>query len=185
MTLNGRQARQFADALLSAFPSHDYLQALLLKGLGVNLQTITGGGGTEKQVNEVLIWAQAQGRLDELVAAAVEASPRNSAVAQLAKDFEQWVRQTPAAEMRPAGGVDTVRLRKLLTDSFSVEELQALCADVEQMLQHKGVPLKVDLETVGGASKPAQVLNLIQFLQRRGQLEALIAAAREARPGLL
>jgi hypothetical protein len=186
MTLTGKQARQFAEALLSAFPSQGDLQQLLLRGLGVNLNTIVGNDGTEKQVNEILIWAQGQGRLDELVTAAREASPRSAAVAQLETDFARWV-QEAAPVAAPVGGapVDASRLRRVLTDAFSVEELQLLCADVEQALADRGVALKVDLETVGGASKPAQVLNLVQYLQRRNLLEPLLAAARAARPGLL
>jgi hypothetical protein len=189
MTLTGRQARQFAEALRSAFPSQGDLQQLLLRGLGVNLNTIVGNDGTEKQINEILIWAQGQGRLDELVAAAREASPRNAAVAQLETDFARWVQEAaPVAGpgAAPAGApVDASRLRRVLTEAFSVEELQLLCADVEQALAERGVTLMVDLETVGGESKPAQVLNLVQYLQRRNLLETLVAAARAARPGLL
>ncbi len=44
---------------------------------------------------------------------------------------------------------------------------------------------QVDPEIVGGSGKPAQVLNLIQYLDRRGYLDYLVKAVRRARPGII
>jgi hypothetical protein len=76
-------------------------------------------------------------------------------------------------------------LRRLIEQSFSREELEGLCADIEQRLRDAGQNYPVDLDTVGGANKPAQVLNLLEYLKRRGHLEHLVAAVEAARPGLL
>jgi hypothetical protein len=71
----------------------------------------------------------------------------------------------------------------LLISSFSIDELQALCWDAEALLQEDGIQLPVSLEMVGGGSKTAIVMNLIDYFDRRGHLEYLVEAVRSARPG--
>jgi len=43
----------------------------------------------------------------------------------------------------------------------------------------------VNLEMVGGEGKRAKVLNLIQYLERRGYLSYLVSAVRKARPEII
>jgi hypothetical protein len=77
--------------------------------------------------------------------------------------------------------VDKRALREAIVKNFSLEELEVLCADVQQALEDDGVELQVNLEMVGGVSKTGKVLNLIEYLDRRGHLDSLIAAVRVAR----
>jgi hypothetical protein len=58
-----------------------------------------------------------------------------------------------------------------------------LCAEVQQDLQEHGVSLQVNLEMVGGEGKTGKVLKLIEYLDHRGYLGCLEAAARRLRPG--
>ena len=88
---------------------------------------------------------------------------------------------TPVAATLP----DKRALREALIGKFSLEELEALCADVEQDLASDGVTLQVNLDVVGGSGKPGKVLNLITYLDRRGYLSYLVDAARRTRPGLV
>ena len=81
--------------------------------------------------------------------------------------------------------VDKRLLREGMIQAFSQEELEILCADVEQALTDKGVQLQVNPEMVGGSSKPAKILNLINYLERRGHLAVLVEAVRRARPGII
>ena len=67
---------------------------------------------------------------------------------------------------------------------FSLEELEELCADVEQDLASNGIQLRVSTDMVGGSGLTAKALNLIEYLDRRGYLSYLVAAARRARPNL-
>jgi hypothetical protein len=76
-------------------------------------------------------------------------------------------------------------LRKALEQSFSTEELAVLCADVEEALRARGIHLQVNLATVGGETKPVQILNLIEYLDRRGHLDELVRAVQVSRPGLI
>ena len=72
-----------------------------------------------------------------------------------------------------------------MVKDFGVEDLGVLCADVQSDLKDAGIDLQVNLEIVGGEGKTIKVLNLIQYLDRRGYLGYLVAAVRRARPGIL
>jgi hypothetical protein len=74
-------------------------------------------------------------------------------------------------------------LRTALVDHFSIEGLEELCAEVQQDLKDRGIILQVNLEMVGGESKTGKVLKLIEYLDHRGYLGCLEAAARRLRPG--
>jgi hypothetical protein len=87
----------------------------------------------------------------------------------------------PAEQSVPVE-VNKRTLRKVLISHFSVEELELLCSDVEQSLADHGINLPVDLDTVGGLSKPAKVLNLITYLDHRGYLSYLVEEVRRHRP---
>jgi class 3 adenylate cyclase len=86
---------------------------------------------------------------------------------------------------RPEASVDPAALLDAMGRAFSVEELAILCAEVKDDLRKAGIDLQVDLEAVGGETKPAKILNLIGYLERRGYLPHLIRAVRRARPGLV
>jgi hypothetical protein len=75
-------------------------------------------------------------------------------------------------------------LREAIVRSFSIEELDLLCDDVQHCLAQKGINLEVNLEMVGGISKAAKVLNLIEYLDRRDCLNCLIEVVHKVRPKL-
>jgi hypothetical protein len=77
------------------------------------------------------------------------------------------------------------QLRKVMVDAFTLEDIAAVCADVEQDLANDGIGLKVNLDIVGGVGLEARVLNLIQYLANRGYLDYLVAAVRRARPSII
>lgn len=89
------------------------------------------------------------------------------------------------AAPQAAGAVDQRALRKALVAAFTVEELDILCADIQQDLANDGVQLTVSLDTVGGKSEERQTLNLITYLDRRGYLSYLVNALRRERRGIL
>ncbi len=85
----------------------------------------------------------------------------------------------------PADHVDPRALRVAMIQAFNLEELELLCMDVEANLREDGNSQLVNLEIVGGGSKPAMILNLIQHMERRKLLPYLVKAVRSARPGLI
>jgi hypothetical protein len=85
----------------------------------------------------------------------------------------------------PPADINKRALREAIVDRFNLEDLELLCADIEQDMADNGIILNVNLEVVGGAGKTAKVLNLIQYLDRRGYLQYLVDAVRRARPGAI
>lgn len=88
-------------------------------------------------------------------------------------------------EKYPESLIDKHLLRETIIHFFNVEELEILCADVEQSITQEGIPIQLNLEIVGGNSKSGKVLNLIQFLDRRELLPYLINVVRRERPGII
>ena len=86
--------------------------------------------------------------------------------------------------------IDQRELRMVLVNYFSLEEIEAVCADVEHAMEEAGIrvmdrPIPVSLEMVGGRAKPGKVLNLIKYLDERGYLGYLVGAVRLHRPGII
>ncbi len=81
--------------------------------------------------------------------------------------------------------IDKLTLRNVIIQKYNEDELQLLCSDVEEALTRDGITEQVNLELVGGGTKPGKVLNLIQYLERRGYLDYLVAEVRRSRPGLI
>jgi hypothetical protein len=109
-------------------------------------------------------------------------SPSSKARKELEEQLEEFARPVSPP---PAGDVDKRALREVMVQSFGLEDLEVLCADVEEALKDDGLPLQVNLEIVGGSGKRSKVLNLIQHLDRRGYLGYLVEAVRQHRPGLI
>jgi len=86
---------------------------------------------------------------------------------------------------RQPGAVDKRTLREVINRAFSTGDLDILCSDIQENLRQNGIELQVNLDVVGGDNKPLQVLNLIEYLDRRGYLAYLEKAVREARPGII
>jgi len=64
--LAGEKFRQVEAALLDAFPGRHELRKLLRIRFNQDLETIAGGANLGELVFNLLIWAESQGRLDEL-----------------------------------------------------------------------------------------------------------------------
>lgn len=69
--------------------------------------------------------------------------------------------------------VNKISLRENMNRYFSLDEIESLCFD-----------LGVDFENIGGNSKPGKVLELIQYMERRGRLEELAGACAKLRPNV-
>lgn len=81
--------------------------------------------------------------------------------------------------------VDKRTLREAMLKAFTTDDLKILCSNVQDSLADSGIELQVNLDVIGGSSKPMQVLNMIDYLSRRGYLDYLVKAVREERPGLI
>jgi hypothetical protein len=77
MKLDGPQRRQVEEALLSAFPDRTSLAQMVRHGLNENLATLSDGANLREVIFNLLTWAEAQGRTDQVLAAARQANPTN------------------------------------------------------------------------------------------------------------
>ena len=88
--LEPRRAKQVHDALLSAFPARDLLAQFTELELGLNLEVVSDVRTLGDGVLDLMRWAQAQGRLAELVEKAIAAVPGNPELQKLAAEFKTW-----------------------------------------------------------------------------------------------
>ena len=75
--------RQIQDALLDAFPREDQFEQMLRLGMNETLGHLAPPGALPYRVLQVMQWARAQGRLEELMIAARGANPGNPLLKQI------------------------------------------------------------------------------------------------------
>jgi hypothetical protein len=186
MALTGPQRSELMEALIKAFPNEGALAQFVDHKLDLDLDTVAGGRNRAEVVFNLIRWAEANGRTRELVEKARESNPGNAHLRRVADQLQQAA-AAPAPDPAgpPAAAVDRRALRQVMSQAFTLEELEALCADVKEELAKVGAPIDLDLDTVGGSSKEAKVLNLIRYFDRRGHLPYLVDAVRGARPGTI
>ena len=98
MQLDGKSRKQFHEALLSAFPSAADLEQMVSFELDENLNYIATGGNYSEVVFKLIKWAQAQGRVEELLSAAGSANPGNPKL----RSFDEQIRSTLNTNNTPA-----------------------------------------------------------------------------------
>jgi len=102
MNLNGLQQKQLQEALLSAFPTRQDMEMMVLFQLNKNLSAITGASNLQYTAFELIRWAMAEGRLEELVMAALRQNSQNpqlvSVAQQLGLSKEQAISSVSAKE---------------------------------------------------------------------------------------
>jgi tetratricopeptide (TPR) repeat protein len=76
-TIPGAQIRQLQQALGSAFPNREKLEILIRTELDENLDLIAGGTDLSDTIFKLIKWAEARGRLKELVEKACRSNPDN------------------------------------------------------------------------------------------------------------
>lgn len=82
--LNGILRRQLRDALLNAFPTVSALRQLVSLELNLSLEAISGGTNLTDIVFDLIVWAEARSRVEDLAAAARRDNSTNVALAALA-----------------------------------------------------------------------------------------------------
>jgi len=103
------------------------------------------------------------------------ASPKDSEAYQERPIRDEADIPSPAARLEAHGPYDDLEdqrrhLRKALCDLFNLEELRTLCFD-----------LRVDYDSLPGEGKAAKARELVAYMQRREELERLVAAVRRER----
>jgi endonuclease G, mitochondrial len=87
MELRGDQAEQLRIALQDAFPSRDKLKLLVREKLNLKLDAIVGDGSLTKIMGELIEFAETEGRLVELLSAAIQRNPGNPKLRVFVESF--------------------------------------------------------------------------------------------------
>ena len=98
--LSGVQMKALQEALLSAFPGTEALKRMLRIQLNADLEAIAGGNSLAVIVFNVIEWAEAQGRLEELIQGAYEANPGNPDLKRFAEEHLNLSKSPPASSDR-------------------------------------------------------------------------------------
>lgn len=77
--------------------------------------------------------------------------------------------QLLALAAQPAAGVPRPALRRAMAAAMALNDVKLLCDNLTQRIGQR-----VSVEDLGGETKEIIILNLIQFLDRRGLLQALL-----------
>ena len=85
-TKPGQILKEFRNAILSAYPKKINLKMMVCDELDENLDSISTGENIEEVVFELIEWAKANNKLDELLKAACECNPRNQELQKISKE---------------------------------------------------------------------------------------------------
>lgn len=77
MILSGQQCKELCQALINAFPRYSDLEMMVAFQLNRNLEEIAGTHDLKNVVFELIKWASAHGRLEELIRGAYKEHPGN------------------------------------------------------------------------------------------------------------
>ena len=93
LQLSGQQSKQLRKAILSAYPEPGGLEILVGDELDENLAAIAGGSNYTQKVFKLIQWAEAKGRLDDLVVALYEDTPDNPDLKRFCEPIHDYLQQ--------------------------------------------------------------------------------------------
>lgn len=105
MQLTKDQRPKLHQALLSAFPTRPALTQMVQFCLDENLDAITQGGGLSATVFDLIQWAEAQGRIEELIREAHRTNSGNQALSQFVASLGLAAPAPAATSAAPAPGL--------------------------------------------------------------------------------
>jgi hypothetical protein len=87
---NGDRLQQFQKALLSAFPTTAKLKQMVRFKLDENLEAIAAGANLSETISNLIEWAEAEGKSEELLIAARKENPGNPVL----RKFDEQIRNS-------------------------------------------------------------------------------------------
>ena len=150
--LTREQRKELHGALLSAFPTRAALARMVDFELGENLDAVTGGGPLGDALYELIVWAQAHGKLAGLVEGARRANPDNPKL----RAFEESIIR--AGYQHP----ENVTLRRFADETHLAPGPAAPPQQVERIIRNSSRFTNVE-EFVRGQSRSELAVCLIQL----------------------
>jgi predicted MPP superfamily phosphohydrolase len=177
ISLKGGRFEGLVKALLSAFPTSQSLARLVRFKLALNLEEVAAGNLSD-QTFSLVQWAEAHGRVRELIEGACAENPTNPILADFARTVGA-IEAAPAPAPVPVAlsPDDTAGIARELR--AALERLYALPADAMRLAADAGVARsRVDF------SGPMQVVwfHVLEEAAKSGRVAALVDAARRDYP---
>jgi len=187
--MDGRQREQLETALRAVF-NVDTLQRWLRYTMDTRLDEVVGEGlPLPTTIFRLVDWAEREGRLDELIGKAAAANRDNPVMRAYVAKWPSPVAPAATAAAPAAttpANVDAGALRRAIASTFTLGELELLCADVEDALRQAGHDETLSLDAIGATGGLQNAaLTLVRYLDRRGHLPTLAAVVRRVRPGAI
>ncbi|KYC35638.1 hypothetical protein WA1_07420 [Scytonema hofmannii PCC 7110] len=127
MNLVGTQKKQFGEALIDAFPRKNDLEMMLSYELDWNLNQIVCGSNYKEIVFELIQWAEARGKIKELLQTAKKANPGNPQLQNFSLSSADNLDTTTHSEIRlspkPPESPEKIR-RQMLEKQYQALEKQ-------------------------------------------------------------
>jgi ribosomal protein S16 len=111
MPLPGKLVARIQESLLSAYPTEGDLAQMVRIELNESLHAIAGGANQSDRVFSLISWAESNGRVKQLIDAAVRRNPNNPDLVALAADRQLAAVLSGTAESE--GAADKQRMRRL------------------------------------------------------------------------
>jgi hypothetical protein len=166
VSLTGQQRRALHEALLEAFPSRSALEMLVRFELYQRLDTLIGEPSLRGAISQLMEWAEAAGRLRDLVAGACRRSSENPKLAAVAAELfpDLGVR---AAD--PAGEAPNHQLpREILLELHAAAIRAGLTRSRQALLG--GIDARVVASLPSAPNAAAELLMDLTELNRMGRL---------------
>ncbi|MDY6901579.1 MAG: effector-associated domain EAD1-containing protein [Cyanobacteriota bacterium] len=136
--LSGDKRKKLRSGLISAYPSIPKLKMMVDDELGHNLDAIAGGSNLQEVVFNLIITAESEGWLENLVSAAIESNPGNSDLKIIAEELlPNPPENLPASPPNAPGGQTTQQLKILI-----------LAAVPQVMSSQKGLRLDKEIREI-------------------------------------
>jgi hypothetical protein len=103
VAMDNKQRQQLHQALLSAFPTPDSLRQMVSFELDQNLYTIAGGDNYSAVAFSLVVWAEAHGKVNELLAGASRQNSGNPELRELVAGTQQGLIDWGDGALDPAG----------------------------------------------------------------------------------
>jgi hypothetical protein len=101
--LSGKQIEDLVDALIHAYPSEADLAMMVRIELDETLAAVAAGGNLRVLIFNLITWAERSGRVDELVAGAVNHTPGNPMLQEYVRRWPAAAAPTPPPSRSPSG----------------------------------------------------------------------------------
>jgi len=153
--LNLAERKQLHQALLSAFPSEGALEQVFFFELGVNLRQIREGRSYSEIVGNLILWAETNNRLQDLLAGARNANPGNRELRRFLEDYQahhapSGATKRPSAVLTPQRRIELIQLLLRIPASGSFEGRSAFLIGLvwAQSLTRSPTNSRMDLDMI-------------------------------------